>query len=202
MPFKKKDKKPINFHLRPRIFLGLICILTCSSFSSFVPQKSTVEETIKSVIQTNPKLYTEIDRALRYFKRDTLAINTMLDNLDQALYPEVVSYLINQKGTVYRYLSEFKIALKLHQEGLELAQQIDNKEFEVYSLNMIGVVYRRTDAIKTALDYNQRALEVAESIDEPSIHIKRNINVALNSIGNLYKTLGQYDLAIANLNAL
>ena len=139
----------------------------------------------------------EIDRTLRPFKRDTLAINRILENLDDSIHPETISYLINQKGTVYRYLSEFKKALKLHQSGLELAQKIKNKEFEVFSLNMIGVVYRRTDAIKTALDYNQRALEVAESIENPSIHIKRNINVALNSIGNLYKLLGQYDLAIA-----
>ncbi|MEM8929348.1 MAG: tetratricopeptide repeat protein [Bacteroidota bacterium] len=126
-----------------------------------------------------------------------MAINKVMNNLDEALHPEVMSYLINQKGTKYRYLSEFKKALKLHQSALELAQAINNKEFEVYSLNMIGVAYRRTDAIKTALDYNQRALEVAESIEKPSIHIKRNINVALNSIGNLYKLLGQYDLAIA-----
>ena len=192
-----KEKTHFYIHIRPRLFLGLICILTCSSFSFFVPQNTDVEQSIQKIIQTNPKLYTEIDETLRFLKRDTVAINQILTELDKSIYPEVVSYLINQKGTVYRYLSEFKIALKLHQEGLDLAQQIKNKEFEVYSLNMIGVVYRRTDAIKTALDYNQRALEVAESIDEPTVHIKRNINVALNSIGNLYKTLGQYDLAIA-----
>lgn len=197
MPFPSLDKSCYKTKVRPRFFLGLICILTCSGFLSFTPQKPNLDQTIKEIRQSDPKLYAEIDKALRPFKRDTVAINKVMNNLDEALHPEVMSYLINQKGTKYRYLSEFKKALKLHQSALELAQAINNKEFEVYSLNMIGVAYRRTDAIKTALDYNQRALEVAESIEKPSIHIKRNINVALNSIGNLYKLLGQYDLAIA-----
>ena len=197
MRLASKDKNHCNIKVRPRFFLGLICILTCFGFRSFTSQRPTVVEAIDEILRNNPKSYMEIDRTLRPFKRDTLAINRILENLDDSIHPETISYLINQKGTVYRYLSEFKKALKLHQSGLELAQKIKNKEFEVFSLNMIGVVYRRTDAIKTALDYNQRALEVAESIENPSIHIKRNINVALNSIGNLYKLLGQYDLAIA-----
>lgn len=197
MPFPSKDTNHFDSKVRPRIFLGLICISLCFSFFSFTIQKPSLDETVQELLKNNPSTYAEIDKALRPFKKDTVAINKILENLDNSVHPATISYLLNQKGTVYRYLSEFKKALDLHQSGLELALQNNNKEFEVYSLNMLGVVYRRTDAIKTALDYNQKALEVAESIENPSIHIKRNINVALNSIGNLYKTLGQYDLAIA-----
>lgn len=193
MPFPLKVKS----YLRPSIPLGLTCILTCFTVLAFSPQQSELEGTIQKLLQENPKSYAGIDKIVRSIRRDTVAINTVLESLEEPIHPEAMSYLINQKGTVYRYLSEFKRALQLHQSALELAQKINNKEFEVFSLNMIGVVYRRTDAIKTALDYNQRALEVAESIEEPSVHIKRNINVALNSIGNLYKLLGQYDLAIS-----
>ncbi len=197
MPFPLKFENNPDLLIRPRIALGLICVLMGFCFLSFTPQKPSIKEALQELLETNPKSYAEIDKALRAFKRDTTAMNRALKGLDESLHPEAISYLRNQKGTVYRYLSEFKRALELHQSALELAQKINNKEFEVFSLNMIGVVYRRTDAIKTALDYNQKALEVAESIDEPSIHIKRNINVALNSIGNLYKLLGQYDLAIS-----
>ena len=163
---------------------------------SFSPQKPSLDEAISEVIESSPKLYADINKVLRPFRRDTIAINTLLEKLDVELHPEPISYLINQKGTVYRYLSDFKRALELHESALEIAQNVNNEEFEVLSLNMLGVVYRRKDAIKTAMDYNQQALEVAESIEDPSIHIKRNINIALNSIGNLYKTLGQHDLAI------
>jgi len=197
MPYSEKEKNNPNRTVRPRAILGLTCILMCFCFWSFSPQKPTVEDAIQNILKNNPKPYAEIDKILRPFQRDTVAMNTVLDNLDVSLHPESILYLKNKKGTQYRYLSEFKRSLDLHQTALELAQKIGNKEFEVLSLNMIGVVYRRTDAIKTALDYNQRALEVAESIEDPSKHIKRNINVALNSIGNLYRTLGQYDLAIS-----
>ncbi|MGD1944710.1 MAG: tetratricopeptide repeat protein [Croceivirga sp.] len=191
-----KEKNDI-IDVRPSMLLGLTCIWLIFSLNAITAQEAELEETIQTVLSTNPRSYAEIDKLLRPSKRDTVAMNTILSRLDEATHPEAISYLINQKGTVYRYLSAFRRALDLHEEALELSQKINNKEFEVFSLNMIGVVYRRTDAIKTALDYSQRALEVAESIDEPSVHIKRNINVALNSIGNLYKLLGQYDLAIA-----
>lgn len=197
MPQPSKEKNNLNPNVRPRTLLGLTCILVVLSLWSFAPQRPALEEVIQLILRENPKKYADIDKALRPFQRDTIAMNTVLDNLKESIHPEAIAYLKNKKGSQYRYLSEFKKALDLHQAALELAQRINNKEFEVLSLNMIGVVYRRTDAIKTALDYNQRALEVAESIENPSRHIKRNINVALNSIGNLYKTLGQYDLAIA-----
>ena len=61
---------------------------------------------------------------------------------------------------------------------------------------MLGVAYRRKDAIKTALDYNQKVIEIADAEENKTESVKRSYNVALNSIGNLYQTLGQYDLAI------
>jgi len=191
------DKNSSITKVRPRFFLGLIFILYGLFFSSFTPQEKDVEKTKEKLIKLIPRSYKEIDKALRPFKRDTLALRSILSDLDETLHPELISYLLNQEGTVFRNISQFKTAIRLHEKALKIAQKANNKEFIVYSLNMLGVVYRRTDAIKTALDYNQRALEVAESIKNPSIHIKRNINISLNGIGNLYQTLGQYDLAIA-----
>ncbi|BFP40916.1 hypothetical protein FGF1_17610 [Flavobacteriaceae bacterium GF1] len=197
MPFYLKTKHNHNYTVRPRTILGLIFIMACLVFVSFTPQNAELDKTIRELIDLNPKSYQKIDGALRPFKRDTVALNAILNSLNKSQYPEALSYALNQKGTVYRNLSQFKKAAALHQNALDVATEVDNKEFIVFSLNMLGVVYRRTDAIKTALDYNQRALEVAESIADPSYHIKRNINVSLNSLGNLYQTLGQYDLAIS-----
>ena len=197
MLFSSKDLNNQIIILKSRTFLGLFSILIWLFFSSFSTQNPNLEETIQKIIKTNPKSYIEIDKVLRTFRKDTTAINLLLKSLDESLYPEVNSYLINKKGTDYRNLSKFKEALELHKSALILAQKFNSKEFEVYSLNMIGVIYRRIDAVKIALDYHQKALEVAESIEKPSIHIKRNINIALNSIGNLYRLLGQYDLAIS-----
>ena len=112
-------------------------------------------------------------------------------------YREGIVYALNQLGTRYRNTSQFKKAADLHQEALDISEEINNTELKVLSLNMLGVVYRRTDAIKTGLDFHQQALALAEAVENPSHHIQRHINISLNSIGNLYQSLGQYDLAIA-----
>jgi tetratricopeptide (TPR) repeat protein len=67
---------------------------------------------------------------------------------------------------------------------------------KIISLNMIGVVYRRMDAIKPALDYHKKALDIANMVKKPSKSIKSSIAVSLNSMGNIYLTLKQFDLAI------
>lgn len=196
MPNQSREKTAYKL-VRPRKIVGLIFVLCVFGNFSFTYQRPDLGERIGLLLGNRPASYSEIDKTLRPFKRDTSALNEVLVKANKADYQDGVCYVLNQKGAAYRNLSVFKRAISLHQEALKIATEIKNKELEVFSLNMLGVVYRRTDAIKTALDYNQRALEVAESIENPSFHIKRNINMALNSIGNLYQTLGQYDLAIS-----
>jgi len=106
------------------------------------------------------------------------------------------AYALNHLGRTYRDISQFSKSLALHRRAFKVAEKAENLEFEVYSLNMISVVFRKTDAIKSALDYSQKALQLAETVERPSQGIKRSINVSLNSIGNIYQTLEQYDLAI------
>jgi len=61
----------------------------------------------------------------------------------------------------------------------------------------MGVVYRRMDAVRSALDYHQQALAIADKIENPTNDIKYSTAVSLNSIGNIYIALKQYDLAEA-----
>jgi tetratricopeptide (TPR) repeat protein len=60
----------------------------------------------------------------------------------------------------------------------------------------LGVDYRKIDANRTALDYNHEALSLADKVEEPSLGLKRSTAVSLNSMGNIYLLLKQYDLAI------
>ncbi|MDT0606063.1 tetratricopeptide repeat-containing sensor histidine kinase [Croceitalea rosinachiae] len=152
---------------------------------------------VEKLLIVKPKTYLKIDKALKPHRRDTSFLKAFIQKAITDDYSEGQMYALNQMGTTFRNFSEFRKAIKLHQDALKLSEELNNKEFIVLSLNMLGVVYRRTDAVKTALDYNQRALELAESVENPSEHIKRHINISLNCIGLLYQTLGQYDLAIS-----
>lgn len=179
--------------LKIRFVMSLI-FLVLGHFGASQKSNDSIPEAVERLLVVKPKSYFKINEVLKPYRRDTVFLSAFVESTHD--YPEAKSYALNQIGTTFRNLSQFKKALELHKKALEIAEEIDNKEFVILSLNMMGVVYRRTDAIKTGLDHHQRALELAEAVASPSEHIKRHINISLNSIGNLYQTLGQYDLAI------
>ncbi len=162
--------------------------------SQFIP--ATFKKTVDSLIAAAPKTYAELDGVLRPHREDTTLMKFFIREAIKKNYMDGPAYAYNRLGTKYRDISEFQRAIELHQQGLNAADEADNIEFKILNLNMVGVVYRRMNAIKTALDYNQEALELAETIQNPSVGIKRSINVSVNSIGNIYKDLEQYDRAI------
>ncbi len=176
----------------------LLALLLFSLFGSLKAQDIPEEfrEKVETLVQLRPKTYESLDKELYPVKRDTTLLRYFANISEKNEYLEGQAYALNHLGMRYRNISQYENAVALHEQALTASQEANNTEFRVLSLNMLGVVYRRTDAIKTALDYNQKALELAEQVENPSNHIKRSINVALNGIGNLYQTLEQYDLAI------
>ncbi|TXN37458.1 tetratricopeptide repeat protein [Flagellimonas hymeniacidonis] len=175
-------------------------LLWCFFFAFQFVVSQEIPEAFKDkaqrLVQMKPKTYLSLDTELKSEKRDTTLLRYFADLCEKENYLEGQAYALDQIGTKYRNISQFKKAADLHQQALEISEKANNIELKVLSLNMLGVVYRRTDAIKTALDYNQKALELAEEVENPSHHIKRSINVSLNCIGLLYRALEQYDLAI------
>ncbi|WP_276389175.1 tetratricopeptide repeat protein [Eudoraea chungangensis] len=157
---------------------------------------NSLKASIDSLLENKPISYVEIDKVLGPQSLDTLAITYFIKKaLDQDYYAGL-SYAFNQKGTVYNNMLNYVEAIDNHQKALDYSIKENNLELKIISLNKLGISYRSGDAIKTALDYHQEALELAESIENPSLETKKNINVALNSIGTIYKNLEQYDLAL------
>ncbi|WP_245545072.1 tetratricopeptide repeat protein [Flagellimonas ruestringensis] len=176
----------------------MLILLLFSFFGSLIAQEIPKEfkDKAETLVQLQPKTYEALDKELHSEKRDTSLLRYFANLSKEYNYLVGRAYALNQLGMKYRNVSQYEKAVTLHEQALAASVEANNTDFRVLSLNMLGVVYRRTDAIKTALDYNQKALELAEQVEDPSNHIKRSINVALNGIGNLYQTLEQYDLAI------
>jgi tetratricopeptide (TPR) repeat protein len=188
---------PLTSKRRTNSFILFFAIsLLCSSLVTSQEISEDFKEKVNTLIEKAPKTYKEIDTELRSIKRDTIGLNYVLKLAMEKNYYEGQSYIINQLGRNYRYASKLNKSIEAHLDALEKAEKADNDELRILSLNWVGVSYRRKDAIKTAIDYHQQVLEIAENAENKTIHLKRSINVALNSIGNLYQTLGQYDLAI------
>ncbi len=187
----------ISAHRNRLIYLFCILIslfYTHFNYSQTIP--ATFKKKVDSLITVAPKTYQEIDKVLREFRKDSTLIRYVNNRSEDKGYLYGQAYALNQLGRIYRNISLYAKALDLFQDALKISINANSIEFRVYSLNMISVVYRKTEAIKSALDYSQEALELAETVPEPSTGLKRSKNVSLNSIGNIYQMLEQYDLAI------
>ena len=155
-------------------------------------------ETTENLISKAPQSYNDLDIALKPIQRDTSLMRYFANASAMANYYVGESYALNMLGIVYRDYAEYDKAIRLHQMALNTAVKNNNTEFQIYSLAMLSTVYRQTVAIPSALDCAQTAINLAETIEQPNDDIKRSLNYSLNSIGHIYRTLGEFDLAIAN----
>lgn len=136
--------------------------------------------------------YLNIDTFLKEFKSDSLVINKLAAQND---FPEGKIYALIVKGINTRNKSEYKASLGLLQNAIIEAQNVGNTDLYIYALNMLGVTYRRMDEVRLALDNHKLALSHAEKINPKTESILRSIAISQNSIGNIYLSLKQYDLA-------
>ncbi|WP_297705173.1 tetratricopeptide repeat protein [uncultured Eudoraea sp.] len=187
----------------PSVFLNysfLFCVSIILFLNDANAQLSgkSFKETTENLISKAPETYNDLDIVLNPIRRDTSLMRYFANaSAKENFYPGA-SYALNQLGISYRDYALYNKAIRLHQMALEAAEVNDNTEFEIYSLSMLSAVYRRTEAIPSALDCAQKAIGLAEYLEHPNEDTKRSLNFSLNSIGHIYRTLGQYDLAIAN----
>lgn len=198
MPYQKKEQRSTTRirNSRTKLFLLLFNLVLLFNLTYSQQINPTFKKKVDSLITAAPETYKELDAILRNYRSDSTLVRYFDNKSKDVGYLYGRAYALNQLGRIYRDISLYPEALDLFQEALAVSQEAESIEFKVYSLNMISVVYIRTDAVKSALDYSQEALRLTETVAEPSEGLKRSINVSLNSIGNIYQMLGQYDLAI------
>lgn len=156
------------------------------------------KETTESLISDAPNTFKDLNTILKPIKRDTSLMRYFANASEMDNYQAGISYALNELGISYRNYSLYNKAIKLHEKALEAANENNNVEFQIYSFALLSAVYRRTEGIPSALDYAQKAVELAENVENPNSDIKRNLYFTFNNIGHIYRTLGQYDLAIYN----
>ncbi|PQJ80050.1 tetratricopeptide repeat protein [Polaribacter porphyrae] len=177
-------------------FFILLLAFSMPFLASAQKKKPDFNTQIDSILKTKPKNYKGINSYLRPFRRDTSKLKILAKRFEEKKYLDGKAYVENLLGIQYRNYSMYQKAIATHKFALETAKRAKSIEFEVFALNMLGVDYRKTDANRTALDYNQEALALADSVEKPGLGLLRSTAVSLNSMGNIYLLLKQYDLAI------
>ena len=155
-------------------------------------------ETTENLISKAPQSYYDLDIVLNPIQGDTSLMRYFANASAKENYFVGESYAFNMLGIAYRDMAQYDKAIKLHQRALDTAVKNNNLEFQIYSLAMLSTAYRQAVSIPSALDCAQIAINLAETIEQPNKDIKRSLNYSLNSIGHIYRTLGEFDLAIAN----
>ncbi|MFT7001096.1 MAG: tetratricopeptide (TPR) repeat protein, partial [Spirosomataceae bacterium] len=171
-------------------FWAMVAFLLFVCFSVQSQQEST-----NDFIEKRDTSFVNLKEFFKNYRRDTVQLKKLLNVSLKADYDEGASYAYDMLGIAYRNKSNYKRAIQLHNKALEISRKILNVDFKVSSLNMLGVAYRRMDEIRPALEYHKSALEIAESSGKKTETNLRNIAVSYNSIGNLYLTLRQGNLA-------
>ncbi|PHR90606.1 MAG: sensor histidine kinase [Leeuwenhoekiella sp.] len=175
--------------------LYIILIQFSLGINLWAQQKVPAAEPAAYLIQNKFTQYDSVQKYLRAFSRDSLALQAFIKNAQEADYRYGEASAENTLGILYRDISKYSEALFHHDSALEIARQLDDVELEVSALNMTGVVYRRIDAVRSALDKHNAALELAESQLNPSNNLLKGIAISLNSIGNIYLLLRDYGMA-------
>lgn len=179
-----------------------LCLCFIVFFNSIVLMAQTNKDSIfnESIMHSRLiklKNYSSIDSVFSSFKNDSIKMKTLASRASKNKYPEVECYALISVGNIYRNVSNYETSINILKKAEKIADSINNVELKVVSLNMLGVVYRRIDLIRPALDYHKRALDIASSFKNPSAELKHSVAVSQNSLGNIYLTLEQYDLAIS-----
>ena len=149
-----------------------------------------------SIIKVNHKNYGDLEYAIYKNKYDTLKMKTLLQKSVKANYTEGQAFAHIALGIQYRNKSLFNKAQTTLETAFNIAKENYLVEYEIVSLNMLGVVARRQDKIRPALDYHQSALALAESQIKKTKNLQKSIAVSHNSMGNIYLSIRQYNLAL------
>lgn len=192
----------LPYYLNFKDFIVLILVLVIQLNPSFAQDSydQVFENNLDEILFTRTTSYTELEALFREFKNDSVKMKQLNERVVKGSYFEAESYALNALGVIYRNLSKYDKAIDYHEYAEEVATYCQNLELKVLSLNMLGVVYRRMDLVSSALDYHSQALEFARTANPITEQLELSIAVSLNSMGNIYLVLKQYDLAIEQFN--
>jgi tetratricopeptide (TPR) repeat protein len=177
-------------------FLIHLCGLIATLLSVVCLNAQQRNFNIDSLINSKTKNYQAVSKLLKPYSRDSLTISTFINDSQKNEYSFGQAYALNLMGIYCRNTSQYNKAIDFHNQSVKTARANKYTDIEIAALNMLGVVYRRTDAVRTALDYHKEALTIAEKVNPRTEPIKKSIAVSLNSMGNIYLALDQYEIAI------
>ena len=173
-----------------------ILFIALNLFQVSFSQKKELKNKLDFLTINKPKSIDVIDSVFINYRKHKEGLDKLLKESKKINYLEGIYYAKNALGRYYRDLSLFDKSINEYKDALEITRNLNLIERELKILNSIGSVYRRQDEVINGLNYHKEALDKALSIEKPSLSVKKSISISQNSIGNIYISLKQYNLAL------
>lgn len=98
-------------------------------------------------------------------------------------------------GIVYFESGNYDAALREYHNGLELAEELGNKQLTAIAVGCLGSVYERRGLFAEARENFERDLQLCEELGD-----KQGIAIAHGLLGELFSIMGEFDEAIEHLD--
>jgi tetratricopeptide (TPR) repeat protein len=98
---------------------------------------------------------------------------------------------LNSLARAYILLGDFRDAIRLFEEALEICREREYNKLEGTVLNNMGQAYARLGDLQSAIDYYQQALAFAQQQENKGFQ-----GILFSNLGSVYSNLGQVQQAI------
>jgi len=105
--------------------------------------------------------------------------------------PQLKIGSVGNLGLAYHGMGQLRKAIACHEQALDSAREIKNRQGEGVSLGNLGLCYSSLGQIPRAIDYHEQALVISRETGD-----RRGKGIQLGNLGNCYADLGQITRAI------
>ena len=154
-----------------------------------------VDSLITNVIENKETSYYKLRDHFKNIKLTETSIHTLLKKSKKNNYVLGEVYAKSISGHIHKRRGDYNKAIKEYEEALHKAELINNKEAQIVLLNQLGIVNRYEDNIRESLTFHQKALDIILRLKINNKRLKISKSISINSIGNIFLALKQYERA-------
>ena len=167
---------------------------------NILAQEKGLDSIVIAILDKKPKNYFRLQEKLDKVKFSKTQVQELTEVSKKNKYVLGEIYAYNYLGKIYRNESKYDEAIIEHKKALFRAEEYKLLKAQIVTLNKLGVVYRRQDKIRQAIDFHQDAYSLIIDLEEKKDPDVKDLTISKsitnNSIGNIYITIKQFQLAL------
>ncbi|MGH2639838.1 MAG: tetratricopeptide repeat protein, partial [Rhabdochlamydiaceae bacterium] len=140
-------------------------------------------------------------RAIHHYQESLKSIAyafKITDSEQQVAVKKLEGLALNQLGTAYRSLGEFRKAIEFHEKHLQIAKDIRDRAREARAYGNLGTAYDSLGEFRKAIEFHEKHLQIAKDIGDQAGEARAygNLGIAYDSLGEIRKAIESYEKSL------